>query len=103
MARKLPSFSVGDRVALSAAFLKNTGQFTGASADKRGTFAGPALPGFPPSYGRVHWDDTPARIAAKSGQFAEADYCEVIARDGTHVPLANIAKVGSARFACNDL
>ncbi len=103
MSRKLPSFQPGDRVALSAAFLKNTGQFTGGAGERRGTFAGPALPGFPPSYGRVHWDDTPARIAAKAGNFAEADYCEVIAHDGSHVPLTNIAKVGSARFALNDL
>ena len=103
MAKKLPTFQPGDRVAFSASFLKSTGQFTGPSATRRGTYAGPALPGFPSSYGRVHWDDTPQRIAEKSGNFCEADYCEVIARDGSHVPLANIAKVGSARFALNDL
>ena len=40
MAKKTPQFSVGDKVAYAAGFLKNTGQLTTGAADVRGTVTG---------------------------------------------------------------
>ena len=85
----------GDRVAYAAAFLKNTGQRSGQAPFMRGTYIGddPTLPRF----GRVRWDNENAE------QYAEADYRAEIKAHGELVLIANIAVVGSARFALNDL
>ena len=89
----------GDRIAYAAKFLKSTGQLTGGAPMRRGTFIAMQ----DEAYARVHWDDTPQRIADKQGDFAEADYRDEISRNGSMVHAGNIAKVGSARFALNDL
>jgi hypothetical protein len=91
----------GDRVGYAAKFLRNTGQFTGAAPQKRGTYVGPDKHN--DKFGRVHWDDEAERIAAGQGNYAEADYCEDVRLNGSLVFLGNIARVGSPRFALNDL
>lgn len=92
----------GDRVAYAASFLRNTGQFTGSAPQRRGTYLG-AYAGMEKTHGRVRWDDQEERIASGLGQFGEADYCEHVRAHGELVALSAIAKVGSARFALNDL
>jgi hypothetical protein len=91
----------GDRVAYAAKFLKDTGQFTGNAGERRGTYLRPA-PGMP-KYGYVRWDDEAERIASGQGDYAEADYCKQVRRNGSLVCLPNITRVGSVRFALNDL
>lgn len=98
----MSKLSPGDRIAYSASFLKCTGQFSGPAPQRRGTYLGTYAP-LPKSHGRVRWDDQEERIAAKAGQFAEADYCAHVRAEGELVALSAIAKVGSARFALNDL
>jgi hypothetical protein len=98
----MPKLNPGDRVAYAAAFLKNTGQFTGAAPQRRGTFLG-VYDAMPKTHGRVRWDDQEERIAAGLGQFGEADYCEHVRAHGELAALSAIARVGSARFALNDL
>ena len=98
---KPQALNIGDRVAFSAKFCRSTGQHTGRTPHIRGTFVR-VMPGCP-THGYVHWDDEAERIASKSGQFGEADYCEHVAANGELVALANICRVGSARFALNDL
>lgn len=100
--RKIAPPATGDRVAYAAKFLRDTGQFSGSAPQRRGTFLGLYAP-MRETYGLVRWDDQEARIAAGAGQFAEADYCEHVLAHGELVALSNIAKVGSARFACNDI
>lgn len=95
------NFKAGDRVAYSAAFLKNTGQFAGYAPQRRGTFA--SYYEGSPAHAYVHWDDEAERIAAGQGDFAEMDYCEHVKAHGSLVALSAIAKVGSARYALNDL
>lgn len=97
----MTKLSPGDRIAYSAKFLKNTGQFTGAAPQRRGTYVG--LDKRMPNYARVHWDDEAERIAAREGDFAEQDYCDEIRQNGSLVHANNIARVGSPRFASNDL
>lgn len=92
----------GDRIAYAAKFLKNTGQFSGSAPQRRGTFLG-VYPAMSKTHGFVRWDDQEERIAAGAGQFGEADYCEHVRRHGELVALSAIAKIGSARFALNDL
>ena len=97
----MSQLKIGDRVACASAHLKNTGQQTGAAGSRRGTYAGPCS--YAPGFGFVHWDDEAERIAAGQGDYAEADYCESVRKNGALVGLRAIARVGSARFACNDL
>jgi hypothetical protein len=91
----------GDRIALTAAFLKNTGQQTGNAGARRGTYLGPQ-PGMP-AYGRVRWDDAEDMIASGQGSYAELDFCEDVRANGNLICLKNIARVGSAAFALNDV
>lgn len=86
----------GDRVAFAAKFLKNTGQFTGRAPQRRGTIVSHDG-GF---HARVIWDDFSPIYAEK--QYG-ADYVAEVVTNGELVCAANVAKVGSARFACNDL
>ena len=95
-------YVAGDRVAYSASYLRNTGQFTGTAPQRRGTYLGP-YEGMPKTHCRVRWDDQEARIAAGVGQFAEADYCDHVRAEGELVALRAIARVGSARFSHSDL
>lgn len=98
---KLPSFSAGDRVAFSAKFCSLTGQHTGRAPQIQGTFVR-VMPGCP-THGYVHWDDEAERIARAEGNFVEADYRDHVAANGELVALANICRVGSPRYALNDL
>ena len=88
----------GDTVALSAKFLKNTGQFTGPAGARRGTFIK-----YDGDFARVHWHDIDALIAAGRSDYAEPDYCAEVKANGSMVHAGNLCKVGSAAFACNDL
>ncbi len=88
----------GDRIAYAAKFLKNTGQFTGPGGQRRGVFV--AYDPTAPQFARVRWDDFDAKAA--SHQWGE-DYAADAIANGQMVHAANIAKVGSARFALNDL
>lgn len=88
----------GDRVALSAKFLKNTGQFTGPAGARRGTFIK-----YEGDFARVHWDDIEEYIAAGRGDYAEPDYCAEVRANGSMVHAGNLAKVNSAAFALNDI
>jgi hypothetical protein len=92
----------GDRIAYAARFLKDTGQFTGNAGFRRGTYIGPAA-GFPPNFCRVTWDDIESVIAEAQGQYADAEYVADVREHGALVGATAIAKVGSARFASNDL
>lgn len=98
---KLPKLESGDRIAYSAKFLKSTGQFTGGAGERRGTFRA-YDDGFSPGYARVTWDDFEATADRLSDQYG-ADYVDDARANGSVVFAGNIAKVGSARFACNDL
>lgn len=90
----------GDRIAYGAKFLKDTGQRTGGAGDRRGVFLRlDSMPG----YARVRWDDDEAHITAREGYFSEQDYCDEIRVNGSLVHVNVIAKVGSAKFACNDI
>lgn len=95
---KPPQLTPGDRVAYAAKFLKNTGQFTGAGPQRRGTFV--AYWDKDPNVTRVKWDDFDFACLAK--QYGE-DYAEDAQAHGQCVQAANIAKIGSPRFALNDL
>ena len=88
----------GDRIAYSAKFLRNTGQFTGAVPDRRGIYAGPCA--WSPAHSRVHWDDEAERIAAKQGQYAEQDYCDDVMQNGSLVCTSNIIQ---AKLFCYDI
>ncbi len=98
----MASFAAGDRIAYAAKFLKNTGQFTGSAGSRQGAYIGLAT-GFPPQYCRVKWDDIEAVIAAGEGQYGDAEYVADVRANGSLIHSGSIAKVGSARFACNDL
>jgi len=91
----------GDRIAYAAKFLKNTGQQVGPAGSRRGTFLR-ADDGFAPGYARVRWDDFEASAATLADLYG-ADYVDDARANGQVVHSTAIARVGSARFACNDL
>lgn len=95
-----PSLTAGDRIAYAAKFLKNTGQFTGSGPQRRGTFVAYDSDTRAPLCARVKWDDFDATESAK--QWGE-DYAADAIANGQRVLAVNIAKVGSPRFALNDL
>lgn len=90
----------GDCIAYAAKFLKNTGDFSHASASRRGVLLS-LDPGLK-NYGRVKWDDFESRAAHYAEQYGE-DYVAEARANGQLVCLSNVAKVGSPRFALNDL
>lgn len=90
----------GDTIAYTAKFLKNTGQFTGNAPARRGVFLG-ICPKMGMPFARVRWNDIDYETYTDS-QNGE-DYAENIRRNGSVVNVNNIAKVGSAKFALNDL
>lgn len=92
---KSAKFNPGDRVALSARFLKSIGAGH-AAASRRGTYLRDheSLP----NYGYMKWDDTDARMAAREGNFAEDDYCQYVRDHGELICTSNLARVGSAAF-----
>ena len=98
MAKAKRNLVAGDRVALTAKFLKNTGQFTGDAGARRATFIK-----YEGDFARVRWDDIEATIASGRGQYAEQDYCDDVRANGSMVHADNICKVGSAAFALNDV
>jgi hypothetical protein len=91
----------GDRVAYTAKHLRNTGQLTGSASSRRGTYLRECS--WSDNYCHVMWDDTDYQIANKIGDFVEPDYCEEIKKNGSPAPIGIICKIGSAKFACNDL
>lgn len=103
--RGIPLFQEGDCIGYAAKFLRNTGQFTGAAPQRRGTFVKfePPYCGTQITHGRVHWNDEDELIASKNGNYAEQDYCDDVKCNGALVALSAIAKVGSARFVLNDI
>ena len=94
----MAKLTAGDRVAYAAKFLKDTGQFTGSAGQRRGTFVG--YDRTAPDFARVKWDDFNVAYAAEQWG---ADYAADCVARGTMVHARNIAKVGSAGFAANDL
>ena len=96
----MANLNPGDKIAFTASFLKNTGQFTGTSGARRGVYVkADRMPGF----ARVRWGDEETRIAEGVGNYAEADYCADIREHGSLVCEKNICRVGSDKFACNDI
>lgn len=91
-------FVAGDRIAYAARFLKNTGQTTGSAGTRRGTYLGPWIG--QPGFARVRWDDEAAMLEASR---EDEDYKADIREHGSVVFESNITRVGSARFALNDL
>lgn len=90
----------GDRVAYAAKFLKNIGAFTGDTPRRRGTFV--KYWDKDPNFARVRWDDFDSRRTELAKQYGD-DYVADAAEHGQCVNTANIAKVGSPRFALNDM
>lgn len=96
--KKVPhNLQPGDRIAYAAKFLKNTGQFTGGAGQRRGTFVS-----YQDEHARVRWDDFEVNATRYAEQYGD-DYVDDARKHGQLVHAANIAKVGSARFALNDL
>lgn len=94
----MATFKTGETIAYTAKFLKNTGQFTGGAGQRRGVFV--SLWAADPRFARVRWTDADyERLAEQNGQ----DYADEAKEHGQLVALANICRVGSARFAHNDL
>jgi hypothetical protein len=88
----------GDRIAYAAKFLRNIADYSAASANRRGTFV--SYDQRAPQFARVRWDDVDmAYLAAQWGD----DYAEDVRDNGQMVLAVNIAKVGSPRFALNDI
>jgi len=98
---RLPKLERGDRIAYAARFLRDTGLFTGGAGERRGTFLA-YDDAFSPGYARVTWDDFEARADSLADRYG-ADYVDDARANGQTVFGGNIAKVGSARFACNDI
>ena len=90
----------GDTIAYTAKFLKSTGQFTGNAPMRRGTYIRPC-PEMGAQFARVRWHDMD--YATYDGDGHGADYAENIREKGSIVNASIIAKVGSAKFALNDL
>lgn len=93
------TLNAGDRVAYSAKMLRDTRQQTGNAGARRGTFAG--FSGTM-GWGRVKWDNF-EHGASRLAELYGADYVDDARQNGQLVALSAIAKVGSPRFACNDL
>ncbi|MDE3023350.1 MAG: hypothetical protein KGI54_16125 [Pseudomonadota bacterium] len=99
----MAKLQAGDKIAYAAKFLKNTGQHTGYAPQRRGVFLKyDSLCGHE-KYARVQWDDIDSVITSGQGQYADAEYVEDIRQNGSLVLSDNIAKIGSAKFALNDL
>lgn len=98
---KTQKLVAGDRVALTAKFLKNTGQFTGPAGQRRGTFV-KYESGALDTFARVRWDDFES-VAARFAELYGDDFVADAREHGSVVLAANICKVGAAKFACNDI
>jgi hypothetical protein len=93
---KKNTLAIGTRVALSANFLRNTGQQTGPAGQRRGTILA-----LDPIFARVRWDDTTeADYAALATQWGD-DYAADVRANGHMVNRANLAAVGSAAMSAN--
>jgi hypothetical protein len=88
----------GDTVAYAAKFLRNTCQHTGNAPKRRGVFVG--YWARDPNVARVKWSDFD--FDYQSQQNGE-DYALDAREHGQCVLACNIAKVGSPRFALNDM
>jgi hypothetical protein len=85
----------GDRVAFSAAHVKNT-RMSYDKAQRRGTFMAPEGDG---NLCRVRWDDEAAMLASGEGYFSQPDYCDDVRANGSLVNMGVICHVKSAKFA----
>lgn len=99
---KKPTFGIGDTVAYTAAFLRNTGQMTGGAGDRRGRVVGfenlSAARNVSPHLllARVIWADADyAFLAEQYGQ----DYADQARENGQLVIAKNLCRVGGAGFA----
>lgn len=91
-------FQTGDRVAFSAAFLRDTGQQAGPAGFRRGTYIGVAA-GWP-AHARVKWDDDDARIASGVGQYGDPEYAADVRLNGSIAAFDALAKVGPNSDFC---
>jgi hypothetical protein len=89
---------VGDTVAYAAKFLRDTCQHTGNAPKRRGTFV--SYWAMDERYARVKWYDFDFDYQAHQNGL---DYAEDAREHGQLVMACNIAKVGSPRFALNDM
>jgi hypothetical protein len=96
------TYTPGDRIAYAAKWLRDTGQFTGSIPFRRGTYIGPAKHA-EKTHARVKWDDIESYIASGVCQYGDAEYIADIRANGSLVALSAIAKVGTPRFASNDI
>ena len=96
------TFKTGDRIAYAAKFLRDTGQYTGNASQRRGTYLGD-YSHMPATHGCVRWDDMEEMISMGKGQYADPEYVAEIRKHGQCVGKVSIARVGSSRFALNDL
>ena len=100
------TFAAGDRIALAARFLRDTGQRTGGASERRGTFLG-FMPGMEKTHARVRWDDFETCVTLYSGlatgQYGDPEWVQDCRENGSLVGLNAIAKVGSARFCLTDM
>ena len=87
--------TAGDRVGYAAKFLRNTGQFAGASTQRRGTFV--SYWKSDERFARVRWDDFDYQ--ASSYQWGD-DYAADAKEHGQCVLEVNIEKVGSPLGGC---
>lgn len=94
------TLSAGDQIAYAAKHLRNTGQFTGDAPKRRGVFI--KVCDHTPTHAYVRWDDFEARADYYAKQYGD-DYVADARAHGQLVALSAIAKVGSPRFALNDL
>ncbi|MBS4051277.1 MAG: hypothetical protein KGZ69_08740 [Methylomonas sp.] len=86
---------IGDTVAYTAKFLKNTGQFTGNAGFRRGE-----LLSFDHQYARVRWNDwSESYRAALADRYGE-DYAEDAEKNGQMVALVNICAARPSTQFC---
>lgn len=89
-------FQAGDRVALSAQFLKSTGQRTGFAAHRRGSFL--KIEGT--EFARVRWDDEGEVLYSAMALQWGNDYADDIRANGSLININNLAKVGANTRFC---
>jgi hypothetical protein len=94
MGTKKNVIAIGTRVALSANFLRNTGQQVGSAGSRRGTVLS-----MDNIFARVRWDDAPD-YTALAKQWGE-DYADDVRANGSMVNLGNLAAVGSGAMSAN--
>lgn len=83
------ALQIGDKVAFSVKFCRNTAQMSGRTPNVRGV-----LMSIDGTFARVRWEDwSAARKARLAAQWGD-DFAEDAERKGEMVNLANLARVG---------